>query len=131
MQVGTLKYQMPTQDRESSVCDALYVAWKLEADANSAGSMQQMLTGGEDRNLYRLRSWMVARGDARALLTPSAPLEEIADALWTPIAPPVSTRWIAGQRRCAAVTREIERAPVQLGLARRPEEWPFSSAFED
>ncbi len=122
---------MPARDKESPVCDALYVAWKLEADAGSAWSIRRILTGGEDRNLYRLRSWMVARGEARALLTPSVPLEEIADALWAPIASPVSTRWIAGQRKCAAVTREIERTPVQLGLASRPEEWPFSSAFKD
>jgi hypothetical protein len=122
---------MPTPENKSSVCDALYIAWKLEADADSEGSIQRMLTGGEDRNLYRLRSWMVARGEARALLIPSVPLEEIAEALWAPIAPPVSTRWIAGQRKCAAVTREIERTPVQLGLATRPEEWPYSSAFSD
>jgi hypothetical protein len=122
---------MPTPENESSVCNALYIAWKLEEDAVSAGSMGQMLTGGENRNLYRLRSWMVARGEARALLVPSAPLEEIADALWIAGAPPVSSRWIAGQRKCAAMTREIETTPVQLGLARRPEEWPFSSAFRD
>lgn len=122
---------MPPPENELPVCDALYVAWKLEADSDSAGSIQQMLTVGEDRNLYRLRSWMVARGEARALLTPSVPLEEIASALWAPIASPVSTRWIAGQRKCAALTREIERTPVQLGLATRPEEWPFSSAFKD
>jgi hypothetical protein len=123
--------RMPTPENELPVCDALYVAWKLHEDADSSGSLRQMLTGGEDRNLYRLRSWMVARGEARALLVPSVPLEEIADALWAPLAQPVSTRWIAGQRKCASVTREIERTPVQLGLASRPEEWPFSSAFKD
>ena len=122
---------MPIPEKDSSVCDALYVAWKLEEETHSAGSVQQMLTSGHDRNLYRLRSWMVARGDVRALLVPSAPLEEIADALFAPIAPVVSTRWIAGLRKCAAMTREIERIPVQLGLANRPEEWPFSSAFRD
>jgi hypothetical protein len=109
----------------------LYVAWKLDAGEDTANSLQQALTGGQDRNLFRLRSWMVARGEAGALLVPVAPLQEIADALWNPVVPPVSTRWIAGQRKCAALTREIETAPVELGLASRPEEWPFSSAFHD
>lgn len=110
-------------------CDALYVSWKLDADG--ADAMRQTLAEGEVRNLYRLRSWMVARGEARALLVPAAPLEEIADALWKPLAPPVSTRWIEGRHKCAAITREIETAPVEFGLASRPEEWPFSSAFRD
>ena len=122
---------MPHLKNRAQVCDALYVSWKLDPGADATDSLRQALTGGEDRNLYRLRSWMVARGEARALLVPAAPLEEIADALWRPVAPPVSTRWIAGQRKCAELTREIERAPVALGLASRPEEWPFSSAFQD
>jgi hypothetical protein len=72
---------------------------------------------------------MVAKGEARALLVPAAPLEDIADALFSPVASQLSTRWIEGQRKCAAVTREIETTPVQLGLATRPEQWPLSSAF--
>jgi hypothetical protein len=122
---------MANSANRSRVFDALYVSWKLDADDRSADSLQRILTEGEDRNLYRLRSWMVARGEARALLVPAASLEEIADALWKPVAPPFATRWIAGQRRCAALTREIETAPVQFGLASRPEQWPFSSAFRD
>src|SRR5579863_913901 len=115
----------------TQTCDALYVSWKLDEGADSADSMQQALAEGENRNLYRLQSWMVARGEARALLIPAAPLEEIADTLWNPVAPPVATQWIAGQRKCAAVTRAIETAPVEFGLASRPEEWPLSSAFRD
>jgi hypothetical protein len=92
---------------------------------------QDLLAEGVSRHLYRLRSWMVARGEARALLVPAAPLEEIAGALFTSVEAPVTTRWISGERQCAAVTREIETAPVQLGLANRPEEWPLSSAWRD
>lgn len=112
-------------------CEALYISWKLEAGDDLADSMRRAITEGEDRNLYRLCSWMVAGGEARALIVPEAPLEEIADALWVPVAPPIATRWVAGQRKCAALTREIETAPVEFGLASRPEEWPFSSAFRD
>jgi hypothetical protein len=111
--------------------DALYVAWKLEpSNEAEASSLQGLLASGADRKLYRLRSWMVAKGEVRALLVPDAPLEEIAEALFSPIATQLSTRWVAGQRSCAAVTREIENAPVTLGLAKRPEEWPWSSAFQ-
>jgi hypothetical protein len=113
------------------LCNALYISWKLEAGDGSADSMREKLADGEDRKLYRLRSWMVARGEARVLLVPAAPLEEIAEALWMTLTPPVATRWIEGQRKCAAITRDIETAPVELGLASRPEEWPFSSAFRD
>jgi hypothetical protein len=128
---------MPKSGNRTQACDALYVSWKLEAGEGGEGgediadSMQRAITGGEDRNLYRLRSWMVAKGEARALIIPEASLEEIADALWAPVASPIATRWIAGQRKCAALTREIETAPVEFGLASRPEEWPFSSAFRD
>jgi len=121
---------MPRSTDRPAVCDALYVAWKLEGDAEAADSVHRLLTGGEDRNLYRLRSWMVAKGEARALLVPAAPLEDIANALFTPVASQLSTRWIAGRRKCSAVTHEIENAPVRLGLASRPEQWPLSSAFQ-
>jgi len=122
---------MPKSGNRTQFCDALYLSWKLEANDDAAASMRHAITEGESRNLYRLRSWMVAKGEARALIVPEAPLEEIADALWAPVAPPTATRWIAGQRKCAALTREIETAPVEFGLASRPEEWPFSSAFRD
>jgi hypothetical protein len=128
---------MPKSGNRTQVCDALYVSWKLVAGENGetgediADLMRRAITSGEDRNLYRLRSWMVAKGEVRALIIPEAPLEEIADALWAPVAPPIATRWIAGQRKCAVLTHQIENAPVEFGLASRPEEWPFSSAFRD
>jgi hypothetical protein len=122
---------MARSRNQTQVCDALYVSWQLDGNANSANSLKRALSEGEGRNLYRLRSWMVARGEARALLIPEAPLEEITGALWHPVARPAAARWIEGQRRCAALTREIETAPVELGLARRPEEWPLSSAFQE
>jgi hypothetical protein len=122
---------MAKKEQDPRVCDALYVAWKLEADADSAFSLQQLLTLGQSQKLYRLRSWMAAKGEARALLVPQAPLDDIADALFTPATEPLSTRWIRGIGQCAAVTREIETTPVLMGLASRPEEWRHSSAFGD
>jgi hypothetical protein len=114
------------------VGDALYIAWKLNtADAASAEIVQERLARGEDRKLYRLWSWVVANGEARALLKPDAPLEQIAAAIWENEALPSLSRWVEGRHACAQVAREIETVPVTLGLAARPEQWPFSSASGD
>jgi hypothetical protein len=112
--------------------DALYISWKLStSDAASAGTIQERLTEGEGKKLYRLWSWVVANGEARALLQPDAPLEQIAAAIWDTSALPVQSRWVEGRRACAEIAREIETVPVTLGLAKRPEQWPFSSAAGD
>ncbi len=118
---------MRNSRNKSAGCDALYVAWKLKGEG--AWALQRLLTRGAERRLYRLLSWMVAQGEARALLVPAAPLDEIAGALSAPFASTVATRWVEGKNNCAAVKREIERAPVELGLTSRPEEWPLSSAW--
>lgn len=107
----------------------LYIAWKLETvGAASAENVQRRLAEGEGNRLYRLRSWVIVNGEARALLKPDAPLEQITESIWSDGAQPVRSRWVAGQRACARAAREIETVPVELGLASRPEQWPFSSA---
>jgi hypothetical protein len=77
------------------VCDALYLAWKLDSGLDAA----QIIADGADRNLYRLRSWMVAKNgdkqEARALLVPAAPLEDIAQALFQDSAEPLRASWVA------------------------------------
>jgi hypothetical protein len=109
--------------------DALYIAWKLDAaDAVSAIRAQELLAKGEFLKLYRLQSWVVAQGEVKALLAPAAPLEQITRVIWTVRVQPLSSRWIPGKRACAEMAREIEFVPVGLGLAMRPEQWPFSSA---
>ncbi len=112
--------------------EALYLAWKLnDADAASAGLVRERLTIGEGKRLYTLWSWVVANGVVRALLKPDAPLEEITEAIWDADAPLLLSRWVEGQRECIEVAHEIETVPVALGLASRPEQWPFSSASGD
>ena len=118
-------------EKDPRAFDALYIAWKMEAHPDSAEALQQVLSVGEGRRLYRLRSWIATRGEARALLIPEAPLEEIAEALRSPGSETISFRWIYGPTRCAAAAWEIETTPVRLGLAGRPEEWRYSSAFND
>lgn len=109
--------------------ELLYIAWKLnQSDAASAPSVLTRLVQGETWGLYRLRSWVIANGEARALLAPQAPLERIAEAIWGEGSQPLGSRWIAGKQACAAAAREIETIPVDLGLASRPEQWPLSSA---
>jgi hypothetical protein len=88
--------------------DALYLAWKLDAtDASSVRRAQDRLTSGAERSLYRLRCWSIGNGEARALLSPAAPLEQIAQAIWQDPSQPVFSRWIAGKRAFAAATLEI------------------------
>src|SRR3954470_18678977 len=107
---------------------ALYVAWKLpQQDVAAPGKVHRRLSSGQARNLYRLQSWVIAGGQVQALLSPTASLDRIATALWDPAAEPLSGRWVSGPA-CADLTRRIETTPVHLGLAARPEQWPWSSA---
>lgn len=110
----------------------LYLAWKLDsADDDCAGRAHSRLTAGETRSLYRLRSWAIANGVAHVLLAPSAPLEAIVEAILPESGQPISSRWIESKQDCAILVREIETVPVRLGVATRPEQWPFSSASEE
>ena len=114
----------------------LYLAWRLnDTDADSVNATTARLAKGQKQRLYRLFSWVVADGQAQALLAPAAPLEEITAALWNVVPSDdhgsLKARWIAGSVDRAELARQIESVPVTLGLARRPEEWPFSSAAQD
>jgi hypothetical protein len=115
--------------RQRQTRHALYLAWKLDStDDESASRARNRLTAGEGRSLYRLCSWAIAQGEAHVLLAPTAPLEEIVEAILPGSGQPTSSRWIESTRDCAIAVREIETVPVRLGVARRPEQWPFSSA---
>ena len=115
--------------RQRQTRHALYLAWKLDsADDDCAGRARNRLTAGEGRFLYRLCSWAIAKGEAHVLLAPEASLEEIVEAILPASGQPTSSRWIESWRACALAVREIETVPVRLGVAVRPEQWPFSSA---
>ena len=114
----------------------LYLAWRLnDTDADSVLATTARLAKGEQQHLYRLFSWVVTDGQAQALMAPAAPLEEITAALWNAVPSEdhgsLKARWIAGSVDRAELARKIESVPVTLGLARLPEEWPFSSAARD
>jgi hypothetical protein len=87
----------------------LYLAWKLSpTDSASVENTKDRLVEGEGQHLYQLRAWAIANGQARALLVPEAPLEQIAEAIWATGTQPMLTRWVVSCRACSAVTREIE-----------------------
>jgi hypothetical protein len=112
--------------------DALYIAWEFEnTRGNSPQKMCDLLTRGEERHLYKLRSWVVLDGVVKALVTPVAAAKEIAEAISGNRAVMIVSRRIQTERACAVVARRIETAPVSLGLAARPEQWPLSSAASE
>jgi hypothetical protein len=112
--------------------NALYIVWRFRSARElSAARARKLLNHGQKLNLFRLHSWVAINGEIRALVAPAAPVEEIAAAARKERCEAVSTRWVATERACTNLVREIETAPVHLGLASRPEEWPFSSAAND
>jgi 4'-phosphopantetheinyl transferase EntD len=112
--------------------NALYIVWRFRgAREHSTARARKLLNHGQKLHLYRLHSWVAVNGEIRALVAPAAPVEEIAAAARKERCETVSTRWVATERACTNLVREIETAPVHLGLASRPEEWPFSSAAND
>jgi hypothetical protein len=109
--------------------NALYMVWRYEgAGKGSATQAQNLLNRGQEKCLFQVRSYVAANREVRVLLNPAAPVEEIARAARKQRYETVTTRWIASERTCTSLIREIETVPVNLGLASRPEEWPFSSA---
>ncbi len=110
----------------------MYIVWRFcGAGEPSAARAWKLLHQGQKLRLYRLHSWVAINGEIRALVAPAAPVEEIAAAARKERCETVSTRWVVTERACTSLVREIETAPVNLGLASRPEEWPFSSAASD
>ena len=112
--------------------NALYVCWLLAGSGTrAANATRRRLAEGEARDLYRLRSWVIVNGEARALLSPEAPREVVMGSLWRGHVQPLKARWVPGLQACARLQREIEQLPVAMGLTRRPEQWPHSSAATD
>jgi hypothetical protein len=108
------------------------MVWRYQgAGEASATRLRKLLDRGEEMQLYRLRSWVAINGEVRALMAPAVPVDEITQVVRRESCETVSTRWVRDERACTNLVREIETAPVHLGLAARPEEWPFSSAASE
>lgn len=118
----------PTPKDPTQNTDALYVAWRLRTnDRATAQRIRRKLNSGETRNLFRIRSWVIVRGEVQALLSPAVSLDRIAASIWGDDTAPTSSRWVR-RNECAKIVRDMETTPVTLGLAARPEQWPWSSA---
>lgn len=122
---------MPTQSTPKDPnqnTDALYVSWRLQTnDRAAAQRIRRKLNSGETRRLFRIRSWVIVRGEVQALLSPAVSLDHIASSIWGDDTAPTSSRWVR-RNECAKIVRDMETIPVILGLAARPEQWPWSSA---
>lgn len=112
--------------------NALYIVWRTRGVVELATARaRKLLRRGQTLQLYRLRSWVAVNGEIRALVAPAAPLREIAEAARKEHCDTVSAHWVVSERACMNLVRDIEMAPVHMGLASRPEEWPFSSAANE
>ena len=97
--------------------------WRSAAPADA---VRQRLVA-DNRRLYGLRSFVILRDRVQVLLDPHSELRQILRAWQVKQA---SNRWVAPPRS-ASLIRAMEHRPVRAGLAQRPEQWPWSSAWED
>jgi hypothetical protein len=87
----------------------------------------RLVAGDRQFGLYGLRSFVILPHRVQVLLDLHAELRFILVAWHVTQA---SNRWIA-LARSASLIRQMENCPVRAGLAQRPEQWRWSSAWED
>lgn len=87
----------------------------------------RLLAGDRQFRLYGLRSFVIMDHMVQVLLEPRTELRIICTA-WE--VKRCRHRWVPAPR-LAGVIRQMENLPVRAGLAQRPEQWPWSSAWED
>jgi REP element-mobilizing transposase RayT len=144
---------------QGTTAGAAFVARDRQADLNRSGPqwladrrVAQIITstlfaGERQRGFYCLRAWVIMPNHVHVL--------------WTPrVEAPMITRWVKGSTARRAnvllgrtgqvfwqdesydhwvrnrdevekIVRYIERNPVQAGLAKVPEDWPWSSAARE
>ncbi len=88
---------------------------------------QRLLRGHYDQRLYLLRSFVILNDRVTVLLDPLSKVSSIL-AKWD--VPQAVNRWVPASET-AEVIRMIESGPVLAGLASRPEQWRWSSAWSD
>ena len=114
------------------------------ADPQIAGLVEKTLRRGEQLNQYELQAWVVMPNHVHVLLAPRSPLESItrgikgvtgreANAILGRIGKPFwqdesFDRWVRNPAEFERVRSYIQNNPVRAGLARRPEDWRWSSA---
>jgi hypothetical protein len=94
----------------------------------TAGALKLVLVAGDRQlGLYGLRSFVILNHEVQVLLEPRATLSNILAAWHVKHS---SHRWVA-PARSPSIIRHMENGPVRAGLAQRPEQWLWSSAWDD
>jgi REP element-mobilizing transposase RayT len=102
-----------------------------------------LLAGERERNFYDLRAWVVMPNHVHVVWTPRVPMPEITRWVKGSTARRANTllgrtgrafwqdesydHWVRGREELEKVVGYIERNPVHAGLAKIPEEWPWSA----
>ncbi len=102
------------------------------------------LETAQRRKLFTLRAFTVMANHIHVLLSPQSPLAEITQQIKGVTAREANRilhrtgaafwqdesfdHWIRGPEEASRIRSYIERNPVAAGLAKRPENWPWSSA---
>ena len=103
--------------------------------------------GERQLHLYRLRAWVLMVNHLHILIYPETDLSRITKAIKSFSARRANTilgrsgqpfwqdesydHWVRTPEELEKIVRYIEANPVTAGLASRPQDWRWSSAFED
>ncbi|MBI3405594.1 MAG: transposase [Acidobacteria bacterium] len=137
---------------------ALFKKWDLDLDAGKTGPLwlkipqvadamrASLLYCAEQLQLYRLDSYVVMANHVHVLLLPNVPLRKITsrvkgfsarkankilgrvgETFWQDES---FDHWIRSEPEYLRIKNYIERNPVSAGLVAKPEDWPWSSAYQ-
>lgn len=103
-----------------------------------------LLIGEQEKHLYELNAWAIMPNHVHVLILPSVPLAQITQWIKGRTARELNLllgrqggpfwqhesydHWVRNQRELNSIAAYIENNPVAAGLAKTPEDWPWSSA---
>ena len=147
---------VPPRGHHGTSAGAAFVAMDRQADRNRsgpqwladrrvAGIMTGTLFAGErERGFYRLRAWVVMPNHIHVLWEPQVEMPAITRWVKGSTARQANLilgrtgqvfwqdesydHWVRDREETEKIVRYIEWNPVQAGLAKNPEDWPWSSA---
>jgi REP element-mobilizing transposase RayT len=110
-----------------------------------AKSVMESLHRGEEMGHYELHAYVVMANHVHALLTPKVAVADLMRSLKRKTASTANAmlgragqrfwqdesfdRWCRDEAEFRRVKQYVEWNPVKAGLVKRPEDWPWSSAF--
>jgi putative DNA methylase len=133
---------MVDAELDRGVCGPLWLR-----DPEIAGYVEDAIIRGAELGHYNLHAYVVMPNHVHVLLAPRLPLARItcgikgvsardANATLGRVGKPFwqdesFDHWVRNQAEFARIRAYIERNPVTAGLAKKPEEWPWSSAAKN